>query len=114
MVLFGLSGLKENGVEIKKDVRIMKKIKLVPMLFGFVLMAFGIYFSSITHSTFYANGAPTGLFDHPFVSQSFELFLAGTGIQLFELVWYYDSVSSKIINRRKTEPFLDQNIKDPK
>jgi hypothetical protein len=96
--------LKRNGRAIKIDVKTLKDAKLIPLVAGFVLMAVGIGFLAVSQPTIYADGTPTGLFWHPFVNQAFILFFAGTGIQLLEWVWYYDSVSSKIVQEAKTNP----------
>lgn len=73
------------------------------MLAGFVLMVLGIYFSSISQPVIYPDGSGTNFFWHPFSGQSLVIFLAGTGIQLLELVWYYDTVSNNIIKESKAD-----------
>ena len=102
MVFLGLRGLKKNGVKI--DVKALKDVRLIPMLVGFVMMSIGIYFSSISQPNIYPDDRSINLFLHPFLSQGLVIFFVGTGIQLLEFVWYYDTVSSRILERTKQTP----------
>ena len=95
----GFRKLKELGIKIGP--KIVKDVRIVPMLVGFILMGLGMGVLAITHPVIYPDGSPTGTFWHPFVQQSFILFFAGVGIQLLELVWYHDSVTSKQFEARK-------------
>ena len=95
MFLDSLMQLKENGINISLKTLQSNKIKLVPMMVGFVLNLIGIYVLSITHQVINPNGSPTGSVLHPLVTQGFVIFWVGTGIQLLEMIWYHDSVTSK-------------------
>jgi hypothetical protein len=100
LVYFGLRGLRQNGVRI--DGKILKNLKLIPMWAGFILIALGISVSALSHPTIYPDGTPTGFFYHPFAGQGFVLLGAGFGIQFLWIVWYYDSVSSNIVEKAKS------------
>jgi hypothetical protein len=102
MVFFGLRELKKNGVKI--EIKALKDVRSIPMLVGFVMMSIGIYFSSISQPNIYPDGRSINLFFHPFLGQGLVIFFVGTGIQLLELVWYYDTVSSRILERTKQTP----------
>lgn len=70
MFLDSLMQLKGNGMNISLKRLQSNKIKLVPMMAGFVLNLIGIYVLSITHQVINPNGSPTGSVLHPLVSKA--------------------------------------------
>jgi uncharacterized membrane protein YidH (DUF202 family) len=104
-LVWELRKLKKNGIKINR--KTFKNVKTIPMLAGFILMVIGIYFASISLQLFYPDGSRLSFFYHPFSGQSLVIFLVGSGIQLLEFVWYYDTVSSKIMEKTKQTPSLN-------
>lgn len=105
LITVGLWKLKQNEITIRINKKTIKNIKLILMIVSFALICIGIGFSSFfkpviinTDNNF---GGLSWLAWHPFGIQGLVLFWMGTGIQLFEWVWYYDSVSSKIMKETK-------------
>lgn len=96
-IVFGLWKLKQNDVTIRINKKTIKNVKVIPIIVGFVLICVGIGFASLYKPVTY-NIVPTGfawLSLHPLGVQGLLLFWVGTGIQFLELVWFYDSVTSK-------------------
>jgi hypothetical protein len=98
--LDSLMQLKENGINICLKTLQSNKVKFIPMMVGFISHSIGIYFLSITHQVINLDGSPTGRVWHPLGTQGFVIFLVGTGIQLLEMIWYHDSVTSKSIQAK--------------
>lgn len=107
LVIIGLWKLNQNEITIRINKKTIKNIKLILMIIGFTLICIGIGLSSLFKPVNNPNSNFTGLSWlawHPFGLQGLVLFWVGTAIQLFELVWFYDTVSSKIMMETKQNP----------
>ena len=93
IALFNVWVLRRSGFKISIGAQQLKNVKLIPMASGFALMIAGVCISAVSNPVFLPDGAQTGLFSHPFAFQGWALFFVGIGIQLLELVWYYNSVA---------------------
>ncbi len=76
----GFRKLKELGIRI--DPRIVKDVRIVPMLVGFILMGLGMGVLAITHPVIYPDGSPTGDISGSFCSAKLYLIFCGSGYSI--------------------------------
>ncbi len=107
----GVSGLRQNGVEVKIDVGNLRNIKNAPILISFVLMTVAIAVAPFYRSeTINSGGFISVSYWHPFYFESFILFFSGIGIEFFMMLPYYNYHGAKITEEA---PTLNKKLYQP-
>jgi hypothetical protein len=90
LIITGTRGLIQNKEKINTQGK-LKYFELIPNALGFILMGTGIYYSSIYISKTVNNGKVTNLvYEHPYLSQGFQLYMIGIlTILLTALLYWY-------------------------